>query len=271
MSRSSTLAGLGEKELAALRSRSVLVATPMFGGMCHRAYHLSCLSLLAESAAAGLKLGFISLENESLVPRARNVLARDFMASDFESLLFIDADIIFRTRDVFDLLLADRDIACASYPMKAIGWDNIGKAAQLGAKAHELADFGGISVVELADRSASTTSLDMTKPVEVRRCGTGFMLIRRRVLDSFRKTYPRLSYTASQGEMFAFFNTEIKELPDGKREYLSEDYFFCDQARLLGFAIHLLPWISLGHRGSYTFRSDFGKMAALSSGADWNA
>jgi hypothetical protein len=57
----------------------------------------------------------------------------------------------------------------------------------------------------------------------------------------------------------AFFDCGID--PVSKR-YLSEDYFFCQNARKIGIKIWMCPWMDLQHVGSYIFK---GSLAAIGS------
>jgi hypothetical protein len=50
--------------------------------------------------------------NESLITRARNGMAYDFMQSDATHLMFIDADITFDPKDIVRMIDADKDIIC---------------------------------------------------------------------------------------------------------------------------------------------------------------
>ncbi|MBT4697802.1 hypothetical protein HOB76_05940, partial [Candidatus Woesearchaeota archaeon] len=57
----------------------------------------------------------------------------------------------------------------------------------------------------------------------------------------------------------------------GSDRYLSEDYFFCQFARKMGYQIFLCPWMELGHMGSYVFTGSMSSLANLefaSHGAD---
>jgi len=44
---------------------------------------------------------------------------------------------------------------------------------------------------------------------------------------------------------------------------LSEDYFFCQFVRKIGYKIYLCPWMRLAHTGSYVFNGSMGSLAKL--------
>ena len=45
--------------------------------------------------------------------------------------------------------------------------------------------------------------------------------------------------------------------------YLSEDYFFCQFVRRIGYEIFLCPWMKVSHMGSYVFRGSMQSLATL--------
>ena len=59
----------------------VFVATPCFGGDLKMAYVLSALKLQAAATARGIDIQFNLIGNESLIVRARNELAHQFLMS----------------------------------------------------------------------------------------------------------------------------------------------------------------------------------------------
>ena len=63
----------------------------------------------------------------------------------------------------------------------------------------------------------------------------------------------------------------LGDISDNSERYLSEDYFFCQFVRRLGYQIFLCPWMKLGHMGSYVFSGSMQSLANLefaSHGAD---
>ena len=99
--------------------------------------------------------------------------------------------------------------------------------------------------------------------------GTGFMMISKKALEKFAKSYPEYSYKpdhvrteAFDGsrEIMMFFQAEID--PKTKR-YLSEDYWFCQKSHEIGLKTWLCPWMKLQHVGSYIFGGSLADLAAL--------
>jgi hypothetical protein len=93
--------------------------------------------------------------------------------------------------------------------------------------------------------------------VEIWNGGTGFMLIKRECLEdlatkmnSYINDVTFLSGEIKHDKIVEFFACAIEE---GVGRLLSEDYYFCQEARRHGYKIYAAPWVVLGHFGSYLF------------------
>ena len=263
-----------EMNIEQLRGKKIFLATPMYGGVCHGAYTkaLADLMILATKHAIDVKLYFMF--NESLITRARNYLADEFLRSGYDYLLFIDSDIHFEAQDVlvlshFAINNDDMDVICGPYPKKAISWEKIKQAVDRGFADKNpllLEEFVGDYVFNPAD---GITQFKIDEPVEVKEGGTGFMLIKRTAFEAWDKAYPERSYKPDHvrtksfdgsREIMAYFDCVID--PESKR-YLSEDYMFCQHSRAIGLKVWMLPWIKLKHAGTYIFGGSLAALAAV--------
>ena len=50
------------------------------------------------------------------------------------------------------------------------------------------------------------------------------------------------------------------------RQYDSEDYNFCQDAKALGFKVYMAPWVRTSHMGTYKFTADMPAVAASGAG-----
>ena len=166
----------------------------MYGGQCAGAYAKACIDLNAICMRYGVQVQFFYLFNESLITRARNYLADEFLRSDATHLMFIDSDIDFNPMDVMALLALDKDVIGGPYPKKTISWEKIYDAARLGLadnNPNRLEDFVGDYVFNPV---TGATEIRLDEPVEVLEIGTGFMMIRRATFDKYKEAYPQYSY-----------------------------------------------------------------------------
>ena len=237
---------------------SLMIATPMYGGMCTGQFMVGVLQTINKMQSVGVQVYFVQMGNESLITRARNELTRIFLEKNFDYLMFIDADIGFDGNAVAQLMAADKDIVCGIYPKKEVDWVAVEKAVSEG-KTTGLKDYSGAFVFNFAHELGQELHTDETGCIEVRHGGTGFMLIKRKVFDELMgkvPVYMNDMYHAVDTErktkaIWEFFATSI-DIDTGRR-LLSEDYHFCKIAREHGFTVWGAPWAKLVHTGSYNF------------------
>jgi hypothetical protein len=241
-----------------LRKKKLFVATPMYGGQCHGLYMKPCLDLQGLCMQYGIEVRFSFLFNESLITRARNYLADEFLRSGYTHLLFLDSDIQFNPEDILTLLALDKDIIGGPYPKKSINWGNVAEAARKNPNM-DLNELEYLTGHFVFNPVPGTTQFKITEPLDVLEIGTGFMMIKREVFEKFEKEYPHLKYRPDHigqanfdGSRYihAFFDTVID--PHSER-YLSEDYMFCQYARKIGYQVWLCPWMKTTHIGTYGF------------------
>jgi hypothetical protein len=245
----------------------LFVATPCYGGVLHATYVAPLLDLCCALALAGGRPTVRFLANESLIPRARNDCAAEFLKTDCTHLLFIDADVGFRPQDVVNLVGSGLDVVAGVYPNKRINWPSVAHAASQGAPVEELPQAAAHFVVGLKDgdpaHSQPVLEVRGQLYLEVRDAPTGFMCIRREVLarmvevlgDSIRYQSDDADAETRGDTRYDFFaaGPEPDPVDPSKRRYLSEDYMFCRRWQKLGGKIHVALGAQLTHTGAHTF------------------
>jgi hypothetical protein len=264
-----------EVQIDELRKHSIFVACPMYGGMASGIFTKSTNDLATICAKYGISLKFYYLFNESLITRARNYCVDEFLRSDCSHLIFIDSDIGFDPKDVLSMLAIQTsysdqyDIVTGPYPKKTISWEKVKKAVEAGKAVDNPFDLANYTGDFVFNPVGNIKSFRLDQPVEVAEAGTGFMLIPRSVFERYREAYPELSYKPDHvrtenfdgsREITAYFDCTID--PVSKR-YLSEDYFFCHNARKVGIKVHMCPWMNINHVGTYVFRGSMSSLAGL--------
>jgi len=208
-------------ELAELQKRKLFVATPMYGGQCAGMYTRSISDLAAICAKYQIQLQLYFLFNESLITRARNYCADEFMRSNATHLMFIDSDIGFNPQDVIAMLAmmteeSDYDVMGGPYPKKCISWEKIVQAVNKGVaddNASVLEKYVGDYVF---NPKGGQNEIPLNRPVEVRELGTGFMMIRRKTFEEYQKVYTHQWYKPDHVRTAEF---------DGSREIMA--FFDC--------------------------------------------
>lgn len=227
---------LTPEQVKKLQAARLHFCIPCYGGQINEGCFISILKYMATAQRIGLNFTIDTMVNESLIPRGRNSLVAKFLYFEPKSthLMFIDADIGFEPEEIFKLILADKDIAGGLYPKKALPISYV------------------VNKVPNAEKQGNL--------VEVMNLGTGFMLIKREVIETMIEKMPELHYMDNIGLdakydpfKYALFDTEID--PETK-EYLSEDYLFCKRWRMLGGKIWADLSITLTHMGYHSFRGD---------------
>ena len=261
-----------------LRKRKLFLATPMYGGNCVGMYTRAVADLAAVCAKYGIPLQLYFLFNESLITRARNYCADEFLRSDATHMLFIDSDIGFNPQDVLALLAmqdddSDYDVIGAPYPKKCISWEKIKMAVDKGVAdedPNKLEKFVGDYVFNPRN---GQREIPIGEPVEVMEMGTGFMMIRRKTFDKYKEVFPHLHYKpdhirteAFDGtrEIMAYFDCIID--PVSKR-YLSEDYMFCYNVQKANMKVWFCPWMQTQHVGTYVFGGSLADLASIGASA----
>lgn len=206
---------------------SILFATPCYGGQVTAAHFRSCLNLKEELTKGEVPHDWLVGWNDSHIVRIRNEMATTFLNSKHSHLFWLDADIEFTPEDVANVWNLEADVGVGCYAMKKREeqWFAAWKDGRL---VKDLDQFEG-------------------KPIEVELAGTGFMCIRREVLETLAKTAE--SYEGpNRMRCYGLFMSPVK---DDMLE--SEDYNFCRRARESGFKIIMNPNVRLGHVGQYVY------------------
>ena len=261
-----------------LKKKRLFVAAPMYGGQCAGMFARSVADLSALCTHYGIQVRFYFLFNESLITRARNYCADEFVRSGDTHMLFIDSDIGFNANDVIAMLALQTDespydIIAGPYPKKCISWEKIKLAVDKGVADEDPSVLEKYVGDYVFNPVAGTKEIKLNEPVQVMEAGTGFMMIRRNTFEMYDKAYPHLMYKPDHvrtehfdgsREIMAYFDCIID--PDTKR-YLSEDYMFCYNVNKMGGSIYLCPWMQLQHVGMYVFGGSLADLASVGATA----
>lgn len=228
-----------EEKVIDLSGRKVFIATPAYEGKVHVEFVNSLIPSLMLLKQLGAEVAYAIYANSGSIPRVRNQAAATTLAGGYTDLVFIDADMGWEAPDLARLLAYNADMVGAAYPART--------------------DVNPRWIVVWGDEVRQHPSGLLT----AQRVGTGFLRIRRNVLEKLVEEHPDWHYKAphSTGEdaewLYALFDYELKVGKDGKRGHLSEDYRFCDLVTEAGFTIWVDPNVKMKHIGTKTWEGTF--------------
>lgn len=153
---------------------------------------------------------------------AWNIAVQYFLESDAEEIVKIDTDIKFEPEDLSRLMSHDEPIVFGLYPLKKVGLEF--PAIGLDDGVYPFADDGRPDLREVSQ------------------CAGGFVRIHRSVFEKLKPFVDCITSAENQRPQWIFF----KNLPGGH----SEDFSFCNLARLHGYKILVDRRITTIHDGS---------------------
>jgi predicted O-methyltransferase YrrM len=200
--------------------RKIMLATTCYG-TTSAAYTFAIARSREALHTADLPTAYLLLQGNCHVDDARNSVVRDFLESDCTELVFLDADVNWEPPQLVQLCSRDLDVVGGVYPYRRDGSDNM-PVRMMGGKA-------------------------MTRDglLEVEGLPTGFLRIRRHVLERLASTAP--AYFDKVYETRLVF---ARPVPGADKTRWGGDIDFCNRARAAGFKLFADCELRLGHTGT---------------------
>src|SRR5258706_628586 len=233
----------------------LVVATPCFGGQVSSIYAGSIFHLQrAVRSRSNIDLSVLMRDGDALITRARANLVTLFLDNPSAThLLFVDADIGFEPDQIFRMIESGADVVAGVYPIKRVNW---GKAKRM-LEQNRLPSAALDYVLEIDNPDHVVAVNGFTR---VRFAGTGFLMIRRHVLETMcqHPAYASLQFfrehsldaLAASPSRFALFECMIDP---NSGTYLSEDFSFCKRWTDIGGEI----LVCLYRRGRHVWPARF--------------
>jgi hypothetical protein len=256
----------------------VYILTPCFGSICYVNYVHCLMNTIEVFKKYGIELIIEFCRNDSLVSRARNNLVAKAMNNlEMTHIMFIDNDISWDPIDIIKLILSEKNLIGGVYPLKRYNWENLLKdrnnpLEQSPNMLKRWIDKKNNSHLKdiISDESAiqynmvnyNINYIDKVLNIEeniakVKHLATGFMMIRRNVIEKMSKAFPCTKYVDDVHFLkpdenkfaYALFDCGVEE-----GHYLSEDWLFCHRWSKMGGSIWIDVTISLIHTGIEDYR-----------------
>ena len=268
-----------EDRVSESRSKNKLclyILTPHYGGICHVTYMRSLMKTQDRLRELGVDLHIEFCNNDSLVSRARNnLVARAMSNTNMTHMLFIDNDITWDPDSILKLLLAEKPVVGGIYPLKHYNWEKLVNTNPETPNENVIQNWidrknqsmfkDAIPDVDLIHHRLLSYNLNLatnTMHIEnnltkVRHIATGFMMIKRKVIEKLQQAFPSTKYVDDIGFLqpeenkhaYALFDCGVEE-----GHYFSEDWLFCHRWTKMGGEIHVEVTINLNHTGPVDYR-----------------
>lgn len=202
---------------------SVAILSPCANSVEPRAYQFAMIVASAASAS-GFPVRQVGVTERTLIHTARNVLANEFLATDCEWAFWLDSDMVLPANTIPVMMRWAKKLNAQF--LTGIYHQRMGDHKPLALVRNESV----VSYKEESEHSMVIVPEGCTTPFKIHCCGFGCVLMHRDVLLKLKNPY---------------FKYEMQE---GKKE-LSEDFYFCIQARKAGIDLWAIPELACGHLG----------------------
>ena len=241
----------------------VWILTPCFASQCYINYVTSLVKTMELFRQVDISLVIEFCRNDSLISRARNnMIARAMNDASMTHVVFIDNDITWNPIDLLKLLFSEKDIVGGIYPLKQYNWSLLleNPIKSIMEKYEESFLKNSISPEEFIQHHLLRYNVNYLKETqyvdkslcEVKHVATGFMMIRREVIEKMSQSFPSTKYVDDVGYLIPEENQYAYALFDCGVEdghYFSEDWMFCHRWRNMGGNIFMDISIKLSHTG----------------------
>jgi len=234
---------------------SVFVGMPCYDSV-KRETVMALLKLFDKFRSSAIKAQFRTI-NSSLVTHGRNMVTCGFLHSNYDYLLFIDADVSFEPEAVLRMLVAKKDVICTPYRLKLADMTVKYPVSFKDAKKIDIEELGMVDIVEIEAGPA------------------GLMLIDRKVFERLMKKHSDYKITIPDNKLKEM-NDEVMGVPTtedpithylynfwdtsfylGTGAWKGEDLAFCALVRGAGFKIHANIDSETTHHGAYSWKGRF--------------
>lgn len=218
-------------------SQMVMLATTVYDGP-DASYTFSIAKSREALTEAGIQSAYVLLSGNCHVDDGRNTVVHEFLQSDCTDLVFLDADVSWEAEDLVTLCQYDLDLVGGVYPYRR-------------------PDANGMPFLSIEGIDEPVDGL-----IQVGGLPTGFMRIRRKVLEDMVKVSPTFNSAKDGRENVALIFERV--LTDGVR--WGGDLNFCNKYRDTGGKIYAATEMRLGHACKTIITDSLGASIRRSTG-----
>lgn len=228
--------GIDTAILEKLKTFSIYFATAAYESKVDTHYLDSMLRTQDILNKMGINNGLSILDGDCYIQRARNEFVGEFRKSDASHLFFIDNDIGWDASKVVKVLTMDKDVVVGAYCTK-----------------REDSKY----VIDPLPGEV----FDGKQPFRLRGAATGFMCIKRHVIETMWDAYSTYRYESDEGKILtALFHCDLRKLQgDRMQRFYGEDIDFCHKWLNIRGEIWCDPDIDFTHAGYKVWKCNYTK------------
>ena len=196
-------------EAAKAKDFHAFVAAPAYDGKCDIGFTNSITRAAFTAPLFGVKITMSLIPGGAFIDLSRNQLVQAFLKTDCTHLFFIDCDLEFGPEAFIGLLRCDLPIVCGVY-----------------RKRQEKEEFPVLWMDEPKHGGMWVTEEGF---INAKRIPTGFLCIRRDVVEEMVADAIKLTLAGWLGEVPVIFETGVHEKEDGSHTFIGEDFMFSDK------------------------------------------
>jgi hypothetical protein len=262
------------RNYVALNKPVVTILTPCYGSLCYVNFVHCLLSTMEVFRKFNIEVNIEFCRNDSLVSRARNnLVARAMNNPRMTHIMFIDSDISWDPIDIIKLLISNKQLVGGIYPLKNYNWkklvDDKNPSANIiqswisgknNSQLKDLIDNEHLVQYKLLNYNVNYVGNNINienNIAKVKHIATGFMMIKRDVIEKMSKAFPSTKYTDDISFLkpeenkfaYALFDCGVED-----DHYYSEDWMFCHRWTKMGGSVYIDVTINLTHTGIEDYR-----------------
>ena len=213
----------------------VYIGIPSYDGKLHWTTMSGLVQTARFCGEKRLSICVDVIPGDAFIGKARDTIAARFLKTDFEDLIFVDADVGFNLAGFSALMTApaDADIVMGLYRVKA-----------------DQLRFPGL-IFDPVEAHPESKRL-----IKMQNGPAGFMRVKRRVFEKMIERWPDEHYSSGDLKLHNFFPCGLVDNA-GTKIYKGEDILFCERAQECGFHIWAVQDIDLDHTGPKTFEANW--------------
>ena len=211
----------------------IYIATPLYENKVYVPFLHGFINTVYEFTKQGIPVEY-SFQTGTMLAMNRENLARSFLKTSCQYLLYIDADIAFSAKDIFTLLASQVDVVSGIYRLRT--------PVPKGHHKIPIRLVGGQWLDLINDKKEDSVD----ELLECEEVPGGLLMIRRQVIE---KMYDRIPYIFNQ----SFTRSTLGQAISIEEDFVGEDVHFCNVWRDMGGKIYVNTNVRVGHIGEFQY------------------